>query len=200
MDKDQLYDESALIERLAEGDERAFTAIFRHYRANIYTTALRVTGSTVFAEEIVQDVFLKLWKGRGKAARIGSLKAYLHGIAGKVILDIWRQKYRDKKKRERESTFSATAFHTDTEDALVFKDYMNTLDRAINRLPDKQRQTYLLIKKEGFKREEVAHQLNVSPETVKWNLDQAMRSIKSYCGSRLGIKITTLLAVFLNNF
>jgi RNA polymerase sigma-70 factor (ECF subfamily) len=201
LDKEQLYDEADLIKRLTEGDEQAFSMIFRRYRANIYTTAFRLTHSPFMAEDAVQEVFLKLWKGRKKASRIGSLKAYLHGIAGKVILDALRQKYRDKKRQDRERAVApAAGFHTDTEDRLVLKDYMTVLEHAISRLPNKQRQTYLLIKKEGFKREEVAHRLNVSPETVKWNLDQAMRSIRTYCSARLGIRITGLLIAFLTIF
>ena len=194
MDKEQLYDEADLIKRLTESDEQAFSMIFRRYRDNIYTTTFRVTRSSLMAEEAVQEVFLKLWNGRKNASGIQSLKAYLHGIAGNVILDALRQKYRDKKRQEREwAAAPAIGFHTDTEDNLVLKDYTTVLEHAISRLPNKQRQTYLLIKKEGFKREEVAHRLKVSPETVKWNLDQAMRSIRTYCSTRLGIKITVLL-------
>jgi len=79
-------------------------------------------------------------------------------------------------------------------DTFLTKEYSEILHRAVKQLPNKQKQTYLLIKEEGLKREQVAAHLKVSQETVKSNLDEAMKNIRAYCLSRLGINIF-LLAV-----
>lgn len=184
-----IYDEPSLLQRLEDGDERAFEAIYDLHRANIYTTALRLTRSSVIAEEIVQDVFMKLWKGRKTARGIVSLKAYLQGIAGHVIYDALEKKYKEKE----QSFVKSILFHNDTENTIIDKDYQTILNNAIEQLPGKQRQTYLLIRHRGFKREEVARELNVSPETVKWNLEQATRRIKAYCNSKIDISLCILL-------
>ncbi|HSC38527.1 MAG TPA: sigma factor-like helix-turn-helix DNA-binding protein, partial [Chitinophagaceae bacterium] len=72
-----------------------------------------------------------------------------------------------------------------TDHSLLEKQYESILRAAVGHLPEKQRQTYRLIKQQGLKREEAARELAVSPETVKYNLEQAMRSIRAYCLAQL---------------
>jgi DNA-directed RNA polymerase specialized sigma24 family protein len=58
---DQPYNEQELIYLIGQSDQIAFTKLFDHYRNKIYTVALKLTHSTTIAEEIVEDVFLKIW-------------------------------------------------------------------------------------------------------------------------------------------
>ncbi len=76
------------------------------------------------------------------------------------------------------------------------------MEEAVNALPEKQKQTYNLIRKQGKRRDEAALELNVSPETVKWNLDQATRRIRAYYITRIGDAGFMFLnaIIFLKNF
>lgn len=80
---------------------------------------------------------------------------------------------------------SITLFYPEADYHMQEKEFKNILDQAIVRLPEKQQATYRLIKEQNLKRDQAAAELNVSPETVKWNLDQAMRSIRAYCLAHL---------------
>ncbi len=69
------------------------------------------------------------------------------------------------------------------------KEYARVLHQAIKRLPGKQQQTYLLVNEQGLHREEVAQMLQVSPETVKTNLDLATKSVRAFCQANLDLGI-----------
>lgn len=71
------------------------------------------------------------------------------------------------------------------EAALIDKEYQAILHQAIQQLSPQQRKVYLLIKDKGLKREEAARELNLSPETVKRHLSEAMQVIRGYCLARL---------------
>ena len=75
------------------------------------------------------------------------------------------------------------------------KDYDAILARAIARLPEKQRLAYQLIKQQGLSRKEAATELGVSPETIKYNLEQSLRSIRAYCLSQVHIPIAILVVL-----
>jgi RNA polymerase sigma-70 factor (ECF subfamily) len=179
-----------LLERLAGGEETVFSYLFERYRDPIYSTALHVSGSPALAEEIVQDVFLDLWLKRHNATSITYLPAYLNRMAGNKIYDALKQKHRQ---RDLTQTIDPKADYHTPAVLLENKDYDAILARAIARLPEKQRLAYHLIKQLGLSRKEAATELGVSPETVKSNLEQSLRSIRAYCLSQVQVSITILI-------
>ncbi|RXK86161.1 RNA polymerase sigma factor [Filimonas effusa] len=163
---------------MAEGNEQAFTRLFMHHRGKIYATTLRLTNSRQMAEEILQDVFLKIWLRRKELEVVVNFEAYLHTIARRAA-------YRGLKQLAAQRHSPGTdageqAFHITGEHIFTFKQYNNVLRQAIQKLPPRQQETYLLIRESGLKREEVAAKLDVSPETVKYNLDEATKKVRAY--------------------
>ncbi len=173
------YHEKEILEKIAEGDQKAFGLLFLHYKAGIYSTAFRLTHSTTISEEIVQDVFLKVWGKRSTLDQIENFRAYLFTIAQNTIYSAMRELYKQKFLVHEDPAAIAT-IPTPEEDTR-YRDYQQILQEAVNRLPAKQKKTYVLIKEEGMKREQAADILHVSSETVKSNLEQAIRNIKAWC-------------------
>lgn len=171
----------ALLQKVAAGDEYAFAQLFDLYRPNIYATALRLTGEVFIAEEIAQDAFLKVWLNRLALPDIVNFDGWLYTIAKNLTFNAIKGLQQEKKKRLEMVRESLTAHYPQTDHLVQEKQFNAILEQAIARLPPKQKQTYLLIKKQEMKREEVAAELQVSAETVKWNLEQAMKSIRAFC-------------------
>jgi RNA polymerase sigma-70 factor (family 1) len=171
-----IYDERQIILRVSKGDESAFTELFNHHRDKIYSTAIRLTASREMAEEILQDVFLKIWMKRNDLPGIENFEAYLHTIARRATYRGLKQLATEK---QRLTTYPPET-HLTGEHMLQLKEYQTILTEAINRLPDKQRETYRLIREQGYTRNEVAGHLGVSAETVKYNLDEGLRKIRVY--------------------
>jgi RNA polymerase sigma-70 factor (ECF subfamily) len=196
MDKAALHNEKGLLLKIAEGDERAFGVLFNNYRDKIYSIALELTHAPISAEEIVQDVFMIIWKRRQTLPAIQHFTAYLFTIARNEV-------YATLKRESSFDNLLVLADDTDTvflrnevDDFILNKEYENILQTAIYRLSPQQQQVYRLIKENSLKREEAAAAMQISPETVKSYLTQAMRSIRAYCLGVLKIGVW----IWLNNY
>jgi RNA polymerase sigma-70 factor (ECF subfamily) len=184
--KDKIYNERELLALVAEGDEPAFTGLFRLYRDRIYSIAFRLTHSSTLSEEIVQDIFLTIWIKRARLIEIENFSAYLFIVtrneAYRALKHIARSYKAGSIAREAQSPG-----YNDTENYILGKEYNSLLQNAIDRLPNQQKQVYQLIKEQKLKREEVADLLHLQPETVKFHLAQAMKNIRSFCAPYLGL-------------
>lgn len=183
--------EQELLIRLSEGDASAFEEIFHAYRDRIYATAYKLMGGHTHAEEIVQDVFLKIWLSRDALPQITHFRAYLFTTARNHIFNCLKQ-------LARERTTGLTVVEPackGTEERVLSRDLERVLQNAVRQLPPQQERVYHLSKVEGRPRHEVADLLQLSPETVKVHLARAMRSIREYCTTRMDIPGLALLAV-----
>jgi RNA polymerase sigma-70 factor (family 1) len=184
---------------IIRGDETAFAALFGAYRNRIYGIALRLTSSEMLAEEITQDVFLKLWLRREKLSEVEHFRAYLFTITRNHVFDALKAMARTL-----HLTGEPGADWPDrqsaTEDLLVNKEYEAVLREAVDRLPERQREVYRLIREQGWKREQVAKQLEISPETVKVHLKKAVQSIRAFTIARLDLYIARALFDALHSY
>lgn len=173
--------EQKLLLQVAKGDQLAFNKLFDLYHPTVHSTALKLTGDSLLAEEIVQDTFLKVWLKKEELPSIANFKGWLYTIARNFTFNALREA---KTERERILRFMEEALTVEEPPAdtqLKEKEFAAILSEAITRLPEKQRETYRLIKEEQLKRNEVAEKLQVSPETVKWNLEQAVKKVRAHC-------------------
>ena len=193
--KDTPYNEKELLTFIAQGDELAFAKLFEYNRDRIYTIAYRISHSTIIAEEIVQDVFLKIWLRRDHLVEIQNFNAYLLVIARNKVYKVLKRIAKDYELTLLTSDDQLSA-DDNTEDLLMSKEYNLLLKKAIDRLPDQQKQVYHFIKEEGLKREEAAGLLHLSPETVKFHLAQAMKNIRAFCMLHLDIFIGFIILFF----
>ncbi len=175
----ELHNEKALLLRVANGDEEAFAAIFRHYNQKIYSLALHLTQSQRYAEEIVQDVFLKIWLRQALLPEIGNFNAYLFVTARNHIYTYLKALAKHPVVHQEVDLFALT--EQDTPEArMVFKEYAEITRRAIATLPQQQLEVFRLSREEHKTREQIAAQLKISPETVKVHLARAVRAIRAY--------------------
>ena len=192
---DKLFDEAETISLVTQGDECAFGKLFEHYRDRIYGVAFRLSHSTTIAEEIVEDVFLKIWLKRADLMEIQNFSAYLFTITRNDVFKVLKQiarNYQIVVLNDNDPFLS----DNNSEDYIMQKEYSSLLQEAINRLPKQQKQVYTLIKEQGLKREETADFLHLQPETVKFHLAQAMKNIRSFCALHLDLIAAIILFLF----
>ena len=190
------HSEQELLQLIAKGDEAAFSSLFNNYRNKIYSIAYELTESTVIAEEIVQDTFLKIWLRRETLEDVTHFKAYLFTITRNYVFSALKSIAR-KQNLELKVVQNAPVYHSDTENKLIQKEYDAILNQAVNSLPPKQKQVYILMKEKGYKRHEVAAELQLSEETVKTHLAQAMRAIRAYCLTHIDTLLPLLVLMFM---
>jgi RNA polymerase sigma-70 factor (family 1) len=189
-----LHQETELLLAVSQGDERAFTTLYNHYHQRLGLHIYRITKSAELAEEVVHDVFLKIWLNRETLAEIDNFSVYLYVISKNAALNCLKRIAREK------------AVTTDLDPVLDQIPMMETpeedyryilIDEAIDRLPPQQRQAYLLARHERLTYAEVALRMGLSKETVKKYLQIATEFICGYIGKKLIISILFLSKNFL---
>jgi RNA polymerase sigma-70 factor (family 1) len=174
----QLQDYSVLT-AIAQGDERAFSRLFHEYHQPLGRFIFSVTRSHELTEDIVMDVFVKLWQNRSALPAIDDFSAYLFIITRNHTLNAIRKLNVDRQKQlavHREIALEAQP------DPRQEEDFDRLLEHAVDRLPQQQRKVYLL-KQQGFKNADVAYRLDISVNSVKkyqqWALQAIARFIKT---------------------
>lgn len=189
----EIKDIRNLLNRLSKNDEHAFRLIFHAFSDRVYSFSLRLTRSQETAEEMVQEVFLKIWINRTSLAAIENFHAYLYTITRNLAFNTLKRMSVEEKAKtilQREQT----DIHSDTEETVIHRDYQQLLNRAISHLPPQQRLVYSLCHQEGLRYEEVAQRLNISRLTVKTHMQQALRTLKAQFAHvvRLGVVLVSL--------
>lgn len=184
---------------LKKGNEQAFAEIYQRYKSKLISSTLRLLKSRELTEELVQNLFLKIWERREQIDPEQSLHAYLYKIAHNLAYDTFRKAARDKKLFEQ--LLSATSISYDHIEKHVFKKENDAiLNEAIRLLPPQQQKVFTLCKLEDKSYEEAANILNISPGTVNNHMYRANIFLKEYFLKKADLKITAslLLCAVLN--
>ena len=164
---------------VAQGDEWAFRQVFDLYRAKLYFFVLHIVSQEAAAEELVQDIFLRLWTSRHTLENVANPDSYLFVMAKNRSLDHIQQLAKERRMKEELAGRNGFGENT-TEEELDLNESKRLIEAAINELPPQQARVFRLSKEQGLKRHEIAAQLNISENTVKNHLAEAIRFIKSY--------------------
>ena len=162
---------------LKKGDAQAFDVIFRMYGKRLYYFALGYLKSKPEAEEVVQEVFLKIWKNRDGLNPELSFKAYLFKIAFNHIQELFL-KLANERKYLNQLVESSVSFTNEMDERINYQSLLELVDGLVRQLPARQSQVFILRKKEGKSLNEIAEELNISPKTVENHITEAMKKIK----------------------
>ncbi len=168
--------ESDLKARVAAGDQLAFAEMVRRYWNTIYSHGLVYLKSAPRAEEITQDVFMKVWTGREKLPEVRNLDNYLFIIARNHIFNEARKKinliYGDI------GEHAETSFLPDLQ--TEYKESYQQLLKGIELLPEKRRQVFKLSRLEGLSNEQIATRLGIHKDTVYQYLVKSLLFLRTY--------------------
>jgi RNA polymerase sigma-70 factor (ECF subfamily) len=175
-----LTNENELLALVAEGDEKAFGTLFHHYRPRIYSYAFHLFGNSGLADELIQEVFLKVWLSRDKLRGILKFDSWLFIIARNQVFDTLKQLAKETTARKQMASFLETNGNIGNivEDQLLIKENEERLQDALERLSPQQKLIFTLSRHQGLKHEEIASRLNISRNTVKTHLVHALRTLR----------------------
>ncbi|MBD1427289.1 RNA polymerase sigma factor [Sphingobacterium arenae] len=175
--KPLIHNEKEILNRLAEGDQRAFTMIFDAYYQLLGAYVYKITESKEAAEEIVQEVFIKVWEKREIVGNIDSFKAYLFILSKNKTVDHLRAIA--KKRVQQLAVFQQMKEESYVMDsASPLEEYNIIIEKAVSRLPPQQQKVYHLSRYEKLKYEEIALHMGISKETVKKHMQLALAFLK----------------------
>ena len=165
--------------------ENSFSKIYLVYFPKLVRFAREYVISTEDAENIVQDIFMYLWEHRDMLDSLTNTNAFLFTLTKNRCIDFYRQKTRIDSQKEsldnlqdRELKLKIEALMQFDENIFTEKEVEDLLTRAIEHLPEKCRQVFILSRMNGLKHEEIAGQLNISVHTVQNHIVTAIRKLK----------------------
>jgi RNA polymerase sigma-70 factor (ECF subfamily) len=173
-----IHNETEILSKISAGDARAFTCLFDFYYKNLGQYVYRLTESLEATEEIVQDVFVKIWSGRESLSEIESFTNYLFIITRNKTYRFLKDKAaaRTNQQRFEQQYQEECSFQHETS---TKRDFSYMIDELIGKLPPQQRKVYKLSKINHLKYSEIATLLSISPETVKKHVVAANKFIKN---------------------
>lgn len=171
------HTDKELVARLRTGDEAAFSEIYERYWDKLFVVSVNRMGDMQEAEESVQDVLHKLWLLRETlTVENDDLSAYL---AVAVRNQVFNRRLKRHRERLRAAGYESTdAGHPSPEMELMARELQVRIDQAIQRLPTQCRIVFELSRKEGKTMKQIADELDISENTVKYHLKKANRDIR----------------------
>jgi RNA polymerase sigma-70 factor (ECF subfamily) len=163
---------------LTKSDQEAFRNLFREYAKRIFVFARGYLKSNEEAEEVVQEVFIKIWNVRASINTELSFKSYLFKITYNYIRELFLKKARENSYKN-DILDSAIDFDTRTEEKIDYQSLLELVEQLIDRLPPRQKEIIILRKKHGLPVKEIAGLLDISHRTVEKHLSEALKTLKT---------------------
>lgn len=163
--------------RIAANDHTALKELYDHFGKQFYQLALAIVQSVEMAEEIVEDVFIAVWKHRSRLTEINNLQLYLY-VSTRNISRSYLRKYKNRHFINFDEV-QLPYFRVDItpEDMLISSEMVQRINAAINELPPKCRLIFKLVKEDGLKYREVAELLHLNVKTVENQVGIALKKV-----------------------
>nr|WP_121270782.1 RNA polymerase sigma-70 factor [Pedobacter schmidteae] len=191
-DQSDFTGDNELLTKLRNGDQLAFAQIYNQYRSKMYTYACNLCKSPETAEEIVQEVFIRLWQKKEQINIDLNFNAYIKKITLNHVLNHLKKVAREKSLQE-EVLGYIEAIRNATEDNLLEKELVKTYNEAIALLPPQKKIIYQLSRDEDLTHDQIAERLNISKNTVKNHMVEATKFIRIYV-SKHGSMVCFIIA------
>ncbi|TXH21338.1 MAG: sigma-70 family RNA polymerase sigma factor [Chitinophagaceae bacterium] len=197
MESPNRYTDKMLFAQVASSNEQAFKLLFDRYWSQVYGTTLHLIKKTEEARDLSQDIFVKLWENRTKLEDIDNPSGYIYRMSRNLVLDYLRKK----------------VFATDNIDYLVnyfqstdispqenaeYKELHLLLEKAVDTLPGKVKDVFVLSRQKGLTHEQIAHQLEISSVSSKTYIVRALQMIRKYMETHSDTHILIMIAAILS--
>jgi len=173
----QYLDDKLIIKNLKEGDVLSFDNIFKKYNKKVYYFALSYLKNREEAEDVVQEVFMNLWRYRDQINEYYVFSKYLFKITYNLTCKKFRKQASDKKQLE-EVMRNCILEDDSTNLDIEYNNLKETANSLIEKMPSRQKKIFLLSINEQLTTEQIAQQLNISKKTVENYLSKVKTSLK----------------------
>jgi RNA polymerase sigma-70 factor (family 1) len=168
-----------LFQLISQGDKDAFHQLFNLYAPFSNAIIKKIVGTGEPAEDILQEVFLKLWLKRESLPAVENPKAWIARITCYICYN-WLRHEKYCEKVTAQIKYLLPEYSNEVEEAIGFAETTDNLAKAVKKLPPQTQMIFKLNKEQGMKISEIASYLQLSPQTVKNTLGTALKKVKAY--------------------
>lgn len=183
--------EKELLLRIAEGDEPAFHSIYLRYFGKVYGMSLSYLPDVFMAQDIVQEVFARVWLNRAELPGIRNMEAWIITIARNLLIKSLRKIYPS-------GWDPAQTDSSDPHETLDYRELERLLTEAVGKLSNRQQEVYRLSRVEGYSHKEISDKLGISVDVSREHLSKALHNIRVFLREMYGpLGILTSLLLFI---
>lgn len=188
-----------LLRLISENDQKAFNKLFERYRDHLFHYLLKITKSNETSEEIVLDVFLKIWTGRSILTEIDNFEAFLFRVGRNKAFDFlrWTQKSKFQQmelwNRMHEMHASETADYD-----ISLQETTLIIQMAIEQLSPQRKRVFQMSREEGLTYEQISKRLQISTHTVRNHVAASLQFIRSHLKAEYGWILILISYCFLH--
>ena len=190
------YDEKELLLRVAEGNQQAFRMLYDRYVQHVYGIALQLMKSPELAQDLAQEIFVKVWIKRTTLTEVEQFRPWLNTITRNLARDYLRKKVIAPEYEPYLLGFFAD-LSPSAEEELAHRQLQQVMNEAIDQLSPQLKTAFTLSRFRGLTHEQIAQEMQISPTTSKSHLVRALASIRSYLKKyypEVAIVVTVLLS------
>lgn len=173
------FNEKQLFKEVSEGNERAFRIIYNRYYQRMYSFAGKVVKSPHVAEEIVQEVFIRLWEQRELLSEVKNPDNYVFIVIRNHTYNYLRAAANEQIRREKlwEALQQRAA---DESTSLEAEEAEQFLEKLLAKLSPQQRKIFRMSREDGFSHQQIAEELHLSKDTVKKHVANSLKIFKAH--------------------
>lgn len=188
------FNEKDLLERMRHGDVYAFHRIYDRYKGPLAHRVLLLLKADELVQDVLQDLFLKVWEHRSTIDPNKSFRAYLFRIISNQVTDIFRKVHREIVLQER-LLHERSDGYCHIEEEVISKENIRLIHDALLKLPARQREIFVLHKFDGKSYKEISEELGIEPATINQHIYRAMQHLNRLVNPKLPF-IMLFLSIF----
>ncbi|WP_316840983.1 RNA polymerase sigma-70 factor [Pedobacter gandavensis] len=162
---------------IRENSVTVFTKLYRHYFKSLFMTALKIVRDEYLAEEVIQDVFLRLWENEDRFHQIVEFERYLYRSVGNESLNKLRKQKTQSKHYEQLSKVDSPEF---VNTLLEEEELKRKIMKAVDTLPPQCKTIFKMNRFQGLKYRQIAEELNISEKTVEGHMAKALKILRTH--------------------
>jgi len=162
------------VRELVIGNHEAYKSLFMKYFPKVKYFIAHLVKSEAIAEELAQDIFMKIWENRSRLSSLQSFNSYIYRMAKNISLNHLEHKHIEQLYLENYD--GETAFSTEED---LYAKEMELLEQlTVNNMPPQRKAIYEMSRKKGYKNDEIATELGISKKTVENHINLALKEIR----------------------
>lgn len=193
------HNEHELFIKIGLGDEVAFNQLFLLYRERLFAFAWQLCHSAVEAEEIIQDIFLRVWHSRERLKEVSSPKSYLYTMTRNRVIDALTNIAKNEQ-LARQVWINLSAAENPTHEWLEAKESITLINEAIKKLPLRKQEIFKLSRQEGFNHQQIANHFNISVQTVKNSMTEILNYLRKTLSGNAHLLPVLLWVPLINSY
>ena len=169
---------NSVIYSLVNNDKKALDKLFTYYYPRLYHFSKSYLKSEDGIEDILQEVFIKIWKNRANIRSSATFTPYVYTITRNLLLNELRR-LRNKQKLKDNIYKSSVLEEHRSYSIIEYLELEKAVGQLINKLPEKQRNVFSLSRRKGLSNKDISQELEISKKTVEYHISHSIRVIKS---------------------